>query len=150
MNGKIAEMETFFLALADKTRLRIINLIGDGEICVCFFTETLGELQPKISRHLAYLRRSGLVKTRRDGKWIYYRLAPPKDEAARRALNEIQAWMATNEQMRKDRERLTQICCTPEMLPVSIQPPRSSATQNQTHDDEPKSYEVKELEDFLL
>lgn len=149
MNGKIAEMETFFLALADKTRLRIINLIGDGEVCVCFFTETLGELQPKISRHLAYLRRAGLVKTRRDGKWIYYRLSPPKDEAARRAFNEIQSWMAANEQMQKDCERLTQICCAPEMMPISIQQsPRSQQIPSQN--EEPKSYEVKELEDFLL
>lgn len=142
MSGKIAEMETFFLALADKTRLRILNLIGDGEICVCFFTETLGELQPKISRHLAYLRRAGMVNTRRDGKWIYYRLVQPKDESARRVLNEIEAWMESDEQMRKDRERLTQICCAPEMMPVSI--------RHSPQNEERKSYEVKELEDFLL
>lgn len=149
MIDKIAEMETFFLALADKTRLRILNLIGDGEICVCFFTETLGELQPKISRHLAYLRRAGMVHTRRDGKWIYYRLAQPKDESARRVLNEIQAWMEMDEQMRKDRERLTQICCASEIMPVSIQQvPRSRHDSRQN--EEPKSYEVKELEDFLL
>src|SRR4028118_549081 len=102
MNSKIAEMENFFLALADKTRLRILNLIGDNEICVCFFTETLQEPQPKISRHLAYLRRAGVVQTRRDGKWIYYRLIQPKDEAARRVLNDIEGWMATDEQMRSE------------------------------------------------
>lgn len=149
MNSKIAEMEKFFLALADKTRLRILNLIGDNEICVCFFTETLQEPQPKISRHLAYLRRSGVVQTRRDGKWIYYRLIQPKDEAARRVLSEIEAWMATDEQMQKDRERLTQICCAPEMMPVSIQHlPRLAQVSPKT--EEPKSYEVKQLEDFLL
>lgn len=149
MNNKIAEIERFFLALADKTRLRIVNLIGDGEICVCFFTETLEELQPKISRHLAYLRRSGVVSTRRDGKWIYYRLIEPKDEAAQRVLNEIRAWMATDEQMQKDRERLTQICCTPEMMPVIIQHlPRLQPAAPVI--EEQKSYEVKELEDFLL
>jgi ArsR family transcriptional regulator len=149
MNSKIAEMENFFLGLADKTRLRILNLIGDNEICVCFFTETLQEPQPKISRHLAYLRRAGVVQTRRDGKWIYYRLIQPKDEAARRVLSEIEAWMATDEQMQKDRKRLTQICCTPEMMPVSIQhSPRFAQASPKV--EEPKPYEVKQLEDFLL
>ncbi|HEX8395983.1 MAG TPA: metalloregulator ArsR/SmtB family transcription factor [Pyrinomonadaceae bacterium] len=149
MNSKIAEMENFFLALADKTRLRILNLIGDKEICVCFFTETLQEPQPKISRHLAYLRRAGVVQTRRDGKWIYYRLIQPEDEAARRVLNEIEAWMATDGQMQKDRERLAQICCAPEMMPVSIQhSPRLAQVSPKI--EEPKSYEVKQLEDFLL
>ncbi len=142
-------MERFFLALSDKTRLRIINLIGDKEICVCFFTEALAEPQPKISRHLAYLRRTGVVKTRRDGKWIYYRLVQPKDEPAQRVLNEIQAWMAADEQMQKDLERLTQICCSPEMMPVLIQPSLRSLAVSQKIE-EPKSYEVKELEDFLL
>jgi ArsR family transcriptional regulator len=149
MNGNVAEMETFFLALADKTRLRIINLIGDGEVCVCFFTETLEELQPKISRHLAYLRRAGFVKTRRDGKWIYYRLAEPKDEAASRILSEIQAWMATDGQMQKDRERLAQIYAGPEKMPISIQP-LTQLPQIPTQNAESEPYEVKELEDFML
>jgi ArsR family transcriptional regulator, arsenate/arsenite/antimonite-responsive transcriptional repressor len=57
MNSEmLADLEVFFMALADKTRLRLLNLMRDGEICVCFFTEVLEESQPKISRHLAYLR----------------------------------------------------------------------------------------------
>jgi ArsR family transcriptional regulator len=72
-------MEGLFLALGDKTRLRIINLIRGGEVCVWFFTEVLNESQPKISRHLAYLRNAGVVTTRREGKWIYYRIAVPHD-----------------------------------------------------------------------
>ncbi|MDQ4120052.1 MAG: metalloregulator ArsR/SmtB family transcription factor [Acidobacteriota bacterium] len=149
MNNKVAEMERFFLALADKTRLRILNLIGEGEICVCFFTEVLQAPQPKISRHLAYLRRSGVVKTRRDGKWIYYSLIQPKDESARRVLSEIQTWMESDEQMQKDHQRLIEICCSPEMMPISIQHlPRLSADAPKTK--EPESYEVKQLEDFLL
>lgn len=72
-------MEGLFLALGDKTRLRIINLIRGGEVCVWFFTEILHESQPKISRHLAYLRKAGVVTTRREGKWIYYRIAVPDD-----------------------------------------------------------------------
>jgi ArsR family transcriptional regulator len=68
----LREMETMFMALADKTRLRLLNLMAAEEVCVCFFTEVLGDSQPKISRHLAYLRNADLVEARRDGKWMHY------------------------------------------------------------------------------
>src|SRR5687768_12410182 len=64
----------FFAALADENRLRLLHLMREGEICVCFLQGTLKTNQPKISRHLAYLRRAGLVEARRQGKWIYYSL----------------------------------------------------------------------------
>ena len=64
-----------FAALADPTRLRILSLLGDGEICVCHIHASLGVPQPTASRHLAYLRESGLVEARRDGVWMHYRLA---------------------------------------------------------------------------
>jgi ArsR family transcriptional regulator, arsenate/arsenite/antimonite-responsive transcriptional repressor len=73
----LSRMESLFLALGDKTRLRILNLIRGEEVSVGYFTEVLGESQPKISRHLAYLRNAGVVSTRRDGKWIYYRIVVP-------------------------------------------------------------------------
>ena len=63
-------LEQFFRALADRTRLRLLNLMGDEEVCVCFFVQVLGVSQPKISRHLAYLRRVGVVASRREGKCI--------------------------------------------------------------------------------
>jgi DNA-binding transcriptional ArsR family regulator len=63
------DLERFFQALGDKTRLRLLNLMGDQEICVCYFVEILGYPQPKISRHLAYLRGAGIIKARREGKW---------------------------------------------------------------------------------
>ncbi|HZS48542.1 MAG TPA: metalloregulator ArsR/SmtB family transcription factor, partial [Blastocatellia bacterium] len=65
-------MELLFSALADRTRLRLLNLMGDDEVCVCYFVEILDTNQPKISRHLAYLRRAGIVAGRREGKWIHY------------------------------------------------------------------------------
>ena len=72
-------MERFFQALGDNTRLRLLNLMGDQEICVCYFVEILDQPQPKISRHLAYLRSAGIVAARRDGKWMHYRIVmPPK------------------------------------------------------------------------
>src|SRR6202049_4718147 len=67
-------LDLLFRALADRTRLRLLNLIADKEICVCYFVEILGMSQPKISRHLAYLRRAGIVATRRQGRWMHYRL----------------------------------------------------------------------------
>ena len=75
--GVFSEMENLFLALSDRTRLQLLNLMGSNEVSVGFLCESLGQSQPKISRHLAYLRSSGLVSTRRDGKWIYYRIEPP-------------------------------------------------------------------------
>ena len=76
MTKELLKMETLFKALADATRLRILGLLLTGEVCVCDIHESLKIPQPKASRHLAYLRRSGLVETRRDGLWVHYRLAP--------------------------------------------------------------------------
>src|SRR6476620_10183362 len=88
------DRELFFRALADSTRLRIINIIGDQEVCVCFFVEILKTNQPKISRHLAYLRRAGIVAARREGIWMHYRVATPRDENAAKVLTEVRQWLA--------------------------------------------------------
>src|SRR6187455_3552185 len=74
MTKPLTELEAAFKALADATRLRILGLLLTGEVCVCHIHESLRIPQPKASRHLAYLRRSGLVETRREGLWIHYRL----------------------------------------------------------------------------
>ncbi len=112
--------ELFFRALADSTRLRIIHLIGDREVCVCFFVEILKTNQPKISRHLAYLRRAGIVSARREGIWMHYRLATPEDENAAKVLTDVREWLADDPAMQQDRMRLDRICCAPE-LPVQLQ-----------------------------
>src|SRR3954454_9403985 len=80
---------TLFQALADPTRLRLLTLMAASEVCVCSFVEVFDEPQPKISRHLAYLRRAGLVTARRDGKWIHYGLAEPSDPAVAEVLNKV-------------------------------------------------------------
>ncbi len=82
----LAELENLFLALSDKTRLRLLALMADGEVPVGFLADRLGESQPKTSRHLAYLRNAGLVSARRDGKWIYYNIAQPSDPAVAKIL----------------------------------------------------------------
>lgn len=113
------DVEMFFAALADRTRLRLINLIGDDEVCVCFFVEILRTNQPKISRHLAYLRKAGIVTARREGKWMHYRITAPADERAAGVFRNVRAWLAEDREMQKDRERLTKICCAPQ-LPAQI------------------------------
>src|SRR4051812_19176110 len=77
--SKAVPLDQLFRALADPTRLRLVNLMSEQEICVCYFIEVIGAPQPKISRHLAYLRRAGLVAARRQGKWMHYRLIVPDD-----------------------------------------------------------------------
>jgi ArsR family transcriptional regulator len=104
----------FFRALADYTRLRLINLMGDDEVCVCFFVEVLKTNQPKISRHLAYLRRAGVVSARREGKWMHYRLVEPTDPRAARIFQEVRGWLREDEDMQRDRQRLVKVCCAPQ------------------------------------
>ena len=113
-------MDRFFRALADHTRLRLLNLMRGDEVCVCFFTEILGTHQPKISRHLAYLRRAGIVSARREGQWMHYRITEPGDAHAARVLKDVINWLATDKQMQKEREKLERVCCAPQ-LPVRIQ-----------------------------
>ena len=118
--AKVFDKELFFRALADRTRLRLINLLRNDEVCVCFFVETLKTNQPKISRHLAYLRRAGIVGVRREGQWMHYRVVEPADADAARVLNDVMAWLATDLEMQRDRDRLVKVCCAPQ-LPVKIQ-----------------------------
>jgi ArsR family transcriptional regulator, arsenate/arsenite/antimonite-responsive transcriptional repressor len=118
--AKKFDMELFFRALADRTRLRLLNLMSAGEVCVCFFVEVFATNQPKVSRHLAYLRRAGVVKARRDGKWIQYSVAEPPDPSAARVLREVRSWLTEDAEMRRDRERLARVCCAPRP-PVQIQ-----------------------------
>jgi ArsR family transcriptional regulator len=111
------EIEHLFSALADRTRLRLLSLMANGEVCVCFFVEVLGQSQPKISRHLAYLRSAGIVEARRDGKWMHYSIVEPPDAHAARIFNEVRAWLAEDEEMKRDRKRLETVCCG---VPVPI------------------------------
>jgi ArsR family transcriptional regulator, arsenate/arsenite/antimonite-responsive transcriptional repressor len=114
------DMERFFQALGDKTRLRLLNLMGDQELCVCYFVEILDQPQPKISRHLAYLRRAGIVAARRDGKWMHYRIVMPPNSGAAHVLRDILAWFQNDRSMQADRTRLSKACCAPAKF-ISLQ-----------------------------
>lgn len=119
MGSKEHGIELLFKALADQTRLRLINLMGDDEVCVCFFVEVLKTNQPKISRHLAYLKRAGVVSARREGKWMHYRIVEPSDQHAAKFFREVRAWLENAPAMQTDRARLRKICCAPQ-LPVQL------------------------------
>ncbi|MBZ5694351.1 MAG: metalloregulator ArsR/SmtB family transcription factor [Acidobacteriia bacterium] len=107
-------LDLLFRALADPTRLRLLNLIADREICVCYFVEILKTSQPKISRHLAYLRKAGIVAARREGKWMHYRLAVPRDEVAAKILRETLGHLRGKPEMQRDIARLSSVCCAPQ------------------------------------
>ncbi|MFP5226321.1 MAG: ArsR/SmtB family transcription factor [Acidobacteriota bacterium] len=114
-NGS-AELAPLFAALADPTRLRLLNLIAGREVCVCYLVEILRQGQPKISRHLAYLRRAGIVAARRDGKWMHYRLATPHNPAAASILATVLESLGRDPQLEADRERLSRACCQPSRI----------------------------------
>jgi len=117
---QLTDVVQLFAALADPTRLRLLNLMDGREVCVCYFVEILKQGQPKISRHLAYLRKAGIVKARREGKWMHYSIERPEDERACAILD------ATLQSLRKDRamlddlEKLGNACCQPQRI-VALQ-----------------------------
>jgi ArsR family transcriptional regulator len=110
------DLALLFAALADRTRLRLLNLMDGREVCVCYFVEILGQSQPKISRHLAYLRRAGIVAARREGKWMHYRIVVPNHAGAARILNETLAVLSEDKAMQADLMKLNKACCAQQKL----------------------------------
>jgi ArsR family transcriptional regulator len=112
--AKSPDLVPLFAALADRTRLRLLNLIAGREVCVCYLVEILRQGQPKISRHLAYLRRAGVVAARREGKWMHYRLERPQDVAMASVLDAVLQSVQSDREMQSDLARLAKVCCEPE------------------------------------
>lgn len=134
MTNQLSAMERLFKALADDTRLRILGLLLTGEVCVCHIHESLRIPQPKASRHLAYLRRAGLVETRRDGLWVHYRLATSTDAVLGTIQQTVRHVLRHLDVVAKDAERLQKKtgCCLPAAahmpdLPCCVETPVSSA-----------------------
>jgi ArsR family transcriptional regulator len=109
-------LERLFRALADRTRLRLLHLMAEQEICVCYFVTVIDVPQPKISRHLAYLRRAGIVAARREGKWMHYRLAVPRDAHAAAILKATLGALHQDKELRSDLQRFNRLCCGPNSL----------------------------------
>jgi ArsR family transcriptional regulator, arsenate/arsenite/antimonite-responsive transcriptional repressor len=106
-----SEPASLFKTLSDPTRLRLLNLLAAGETCVCELTDTLRVVQPKVSRHLAQLKRAGLVEARREGKWMHYRWARQGDLLVRHVLGGLREWMENNDRMNGERRRRRKVCC---------------------------------------
>jgi ArsR family transcriptional regulator len=115
MAKQLIEMETLFKALADATRLRILGLLLAGEVCVCDIHESLKIPQSRASRHLAYLRRAGLVETRREGLWIHYRLGTQADPVLAAISDAVRHALTHIDTVHRDGERLHKRtgCCVP-------------------------------------
>jgi ArsR family transcriptional regulator len=123
----VDELADVFKALADKTRLRILALLGNNEVCVCHIHDSLGVPQPTVSRHLAYLRKSGLVATRRDGVWMHYQvsrsLSPMVQGVVAGAVDALQRLPATTQDRKQFQRAFGQLyvldtaaggaCCAP-------------------------------------
>lgn len=106
MKQDVTAVETVLKALADATRLRLLGLLAAGEVCVCDLHDSLRLPQPKVSRHLAYLRKAGLVETRRTGLWVYYRLAEGPDPVVRTLRDAVVHALGHLDAPKKDRKRL--------------------------------------------
>ena len=104
------DLALFYAALSDETRLRLLSLMKHKEICVCYLQEVLKTNQPKISRHLAYLRKAGLVEARRDGKWAHYRLKK-LDADLEKILSQTLVRLRRETQVVKDSQQLKQVTC---------------------------------------
>ena len=104
----VDQLESLFKALADKTRLRILALLGNNEVCVCHIHDSLGVPQPTVSRHLAYLRRAGLVDARRDGVWMHYRIARSLDPNVQSVLTAAVSAVAKVPSTAQDRRHFEQ------------------------------------------
>ena len=115
MEPSLERLEALFQALGDATRLRILGLLLTGEVCVCHIQESLRISQPKASRHLAYLRKTGLVETRRHGLWVYYRLAKAADPVAGTIRDVVAHALGHITAVRRDTDRLRKKtgCCVP-------------------------------------
>lgn len=107
----ITTADQMFRAVSDMTRLRILNLLGHRELCVGHIVNALHVAQPKVSRHLAYLRKTGLVEARREGPWTYYRLAPAASEFHRRLLDCLACYFAEVPTFAKDANHVDRWDC---------------------------------------
>jgi len=101
----VSDLETLFSGFADPTRLRILNLLAAGELCVCDLVDILELPQPLVSRHLAYLRRTGLVEVTRESKYAHYRLAEPAHPVHRNLVNCVRSCFTGIKSLDRERAR---------------------------------------------
>jgi ArsR family transcriptional regulator len=108
---KAPPVDLMFRAFSDRTRLRILHLLRNGELCVCDLVSVLNCPQPKASRHLAYLRRAGLVLARKEGLWMHYSLAAAHSPFHQKLLDCLSCCFADVPELSKDAQALQKVCC---------------------------------------
>ena len=109
--SSLLSVDRLFRAFADRTRLRILHLLQGGELCVCDLVRVIDVPQPKISRHLAYLRKSGLVLARKEGLWMHYRLAPAKIAFHKKLLECLACCLTDVPELSRDAHKLNRRAC---------------------------------------
>jgi len=107
---EVRPVSRLFRALSDETRLRIVALLAQGELCVCHIHGALGLPQPSVSRQLAILRGAGVVDDRREGSWVYYRLREQDDPDCERQLRALITSYSKDRALRRDVERIVRAC----------------------------------------
>ena len=110
---KTSKVDLMFRAFSDRTRLRILSMLRPRELCVCDIVEVLGVPQPKASRHLAYLRRAGLVVARREGQWMHYSVAQPRGAFHGKLLDCLACCFNDVPELARDAKRLGKTACSP-------------------------------------
>jgi ArsR family transcriptional regulator len=111
--SELPALEQLFRALADDTRLRILGLLAAGEVCVCNIHGALNLPQPAVSRHLAYLRKSGLAAARRDGLWMHYSLQMPSEPGSAKVLKAALEAVGAVPSAGSDRRKLSRLAAIP-------------------------------------
>lgn len=108
--SKKSRVDVMFRAFSDRTRLRILNLLKTGELCVCDLVRVIGVPQPKVSRHLAYLRKAGLVTSRKDGLWMHYKLSPAANPFHRKLMECLACCFTDVPELSRDVKELGRPC----------------------------------------
>lgn len=129
LSTDLSPLTGLFKALSDQTRLRIVALLAHGELCVCHLEDALSLPQPTVSRHLAVLRAAQVVASRREGSWVYYRLAEQNDEASRQQLEQLVARFAHHATLGQEVKRLVRATG-----PGACAAPSSAASRGNLHD----------------
>ena len=111
VQASTTRIDVMFRAFSDRTRLRILHLLRGGELCVCDIVDVLGVPQPKASRHLAYLRKAGLVEARKEGLWSYYKLKPARNKFHAKLMECLGCCFADVPELAKDAKRLKLAGC---------------------------------------
>ena len=126
------DVEQVFKALADANRLRIVNLLLHGELCVCDIQYVLENSQPNVSRHLAYLKNSGVVQDRRDGYRVFYRIAKSRESNRRLLLDFLRQIFKDEDQLEQDTKRLKEAIANGSCT-ISEWKPYSAIEKRRTH-----------------